>query len=207
MWYSRHQLLILVLGAGMASALPAQGRRAPDRQGAGTAGRMADRPGMDSARLAAAMARRADGGGSPAALILLQRQRLGLTDDQVNRLETLKTSFAANTTEPAELAQLREDLAVASRGEANIEAARTAMARINALTTSALVVRLEAHNQARAVLNGDQQVQFDALQARRPAMGRGVGLGGADGAGVRGRGGRGGTAAAGTRKPPLSVPQ
>lgn len=195
MRFSKHYLLALILGAGMATTLPAQAaRRGGARQNVDSlrAQRGAGRVGMDSTRLATAMARRADGAGSPAALILSQREKLGLTDDQVNRLETLKASFAATEPQPAALVALRQELAEASKGEANIAAARTAMNKINEANTNAMIARLEARNQARAVLNADQQAQFDAQEARRPAAGMmmgGMGFGGPGGPG--GRGGRG----------------
>lgn len=194
MRFSKHHLLALILGAGMATALPAQAaRRGAGRQGMDSlrAQRGAGRPLMDSARVAGAMARRAQGGGSPAAMILSQREKLGLTDDQVNRLETLKAAFAATEPNQADQIKLRQDLAAASKGEANISAARAAMNKINEANTNALVARLEAHNAARAVLNADQQAQFDAAEARRPMGGMMMGMGG-PGGGPPGAGGRGG---------------
>lgn len=193
MRFSRHQLLMLVLGAGMATTLPAQVRRPGGRANMDSlrAARGAGRQGGDTARMNAAMARRADGGGSPAAMILSQREKLGLTDDQVNRLETLKAAFVSAEPAPADLMKLRQDLAAASQGEANISAARAAMNKINEATTNALVARLEAHNKARAVLNADQQAQFDAAEMRRPMAGMMMGMGG-PGGGPPGAGGRGG---------------
>lgn len=195
MRFSKHHLLALILGAGMATALPAQAaRRGAGRQGMDSlrAQRGAGRPLMDSARVAGAMARRAQGGGSPAAMILSQREKLGLTDDQVNRLETLKSSFAATEPAPATLITLRQELAEASKGEANIAAARAAMNKINEANANAMIARLEARNQARAVLNADQQAQFDATESNRPMAGLMGGMGGPGGPGAPGgRGGRG----------------
>lgn len=206
MRFTKHQLLALILGAGMTTTLPAQvARRAGGKQLDSTrvAARVAKRgdstvlgqrlarAGMDTARLAEAMARRAEGN-SPAGQILLQREKLGLTDDQVARLEALKTSFVSKEMPQADMAKLREELAVASRGEANIPAARAALKKINDAQDEVVLARLDAHNKARAVLNADQQATFDAAEARRPAMmmgGAGFG-GGAIMAG--GRGGRGG---------------
>jgi len=180
MRFTRHQLLALVLGAGMATALPAQGRVA----GARGAGRQ-----MDSTRLAqfqnrdttqrAAMRERLAEASTPAGMILQMRERLGLTDDQVNRLETLKSTFV----EPSqtELTKLREELATVSKGEVNLPVARAAMNKLNDATTNVMLARLDARNQARAVLNGDQQVQFDALEARRPQFLQGGGMMGAGG--------------------------
>ena len=192
MRFSKHQLLALILGAGMAATLPAQSaRRGGARAGTDSlrAQRGAGRMVMDSNRVAAAMARRAEGAGSPAAMILSQRQKLGLTDDQVNRLETLKSTFAATEPAPDAMAALRQELAAASKGEANLAAARAAMNKINEANTNAVLARLDAHNQARAVLNADQQVQFDAMESRRPMGGMGMAMGGPGGPG--GRGGRG----------------
>ncbi len=216
MRFTKHQLLALILGAGMAATLPAQvTRRANGKQldssrvaaraakrgdSTGTAQRFGARPGLDSARIADAMARRAEGN-SPAAQMLSQREKLGLTDDQVARLESLKASFATKQMAAADMAKLRDELSVASRGEANISAARTALSKINAAQDEVVIARLEAHNAARAVLNADQQVAFDAAEARRPAMmggGFGGGMGGGRGgmgpgtAGGRGGRGRGG---------------
>ncbi|MEO7996795.1 MAG: Spy/CpxP family protein refolding chaperone [Gemmatimonadaceae bacterium] len=207
MRFSRHQLLALVLGAGMATTLPAQqARRAGARQNVDSvrAARMAARQGSDTGRLVAALAaRRADGGGSPAAMILNQREKLGLTDDQVNRLETLKASFVASEPAQADMLKLRQELATASQGEANIPAARAAMNKINEASTSAMVARLEAHNRARSVLNADQQAQFDQMEARRPMAGMMMGMGGAGGRAGDGAGGRGGRGRGG---PPPTIP-
>ena len=162
MRFTRHQLLALVLGAGMATALPAQGRVA----GARGAGRQ-----MDSTRLAqfqnrdttqrAAMRERLAEASTPAGMILQMRERLGLTDDQVNRLETLKSTFV----EPSqtELTKLREELATVSKGEVNLPVARAAMNKLNDATTNVMLARLDARNQARAVLNGDQPVSYTHL--------------------------------------------
>ena len=222
MRFSKHQLLALIFGAGMATTLPAQvTRRANGKQidssrvaarGAKRADttlmaqRMAARSGVDTARMAEAMARRA-AGASPAGQILVQREKLGLTDDQVARLEALKTSFASKEMPPADMAKLREELASASRGEANLSAARAALNKINEAQNEVVLTRLKAHNEARAVLNADQQATFDAAEARRPAavMMGGVGFARGEGAAIGGgRGGRGagggaGGAAAGGR--------
>jgi Spy/CpxP family protein refolding chaperone len=215
MRFTRHQLLALILGAGMTTTLQAQGaRRAGGRQidSARVAERLANRgagrPMVDSARMAEMAARRVEGN-SPAGQILAQREKLGLTDDQVNRLEALKTSFASKEIAPAEMQKLREELATASRGEANIEAARTALAKMSAAQNEVVIARLVAHNEARAVLNGDQQAQLDAAEARRPgAMMGAAGFGGPGGPG--GRGGPGGPGGAGGRgrggPPPAPVP-
>ncbi|MEO7362771.1 MAG: hypothetical protein ABI120_20735, partial [Gemmatimonadaceae bacterium] len=183
MRFTQHQLLALILGAGMASALPAQSaRRAAGKQtdSSRVAARVAKRAdttmaqrvgarlGMDSAQMAQALARRAEGN-SPAAQILGQREKLGLTDDQVARLETLKAAFATKELPAADMAKLREELTMASRGESNIPAARVALGKINAAQDEVIIARLEAHKLARAVLNADQQVTLDAAEARRPA--------------------------------------
>ncbi|MEP6834991.1 MAG: Spy/CpxP family protein refolding chaperone [Gemmatimonas sp.] len=210
MRFTKHQLLALILGAGMASTLPAQvaARRANGKQLDSTrvAARLAKRSdttvatqrlggrlGMDSSQVAEALARRA-AGNSPAAQILAQREKLGLTDDQVARLEALKTAFTSKEMAPADMAKLRDDLAVASRGEVNLNTARAALKKINDAQDDVVIARLEAQNQARAVLNADQQLTFDTAEARRPAammMGGGFG-GGAMGGGRGGRGGAGG---------------
>lgn len=200
MRFTRHQLLALVLGAGMATVLPAQGRvgggvrggRQMDtlrggRQMDSVRARRLER--MDTAQLAKARERLA-ANATPAGMILNLRERLGLTDDQVNRLETLKAAYV----EPgqAELPKLREELASASKGEADLKAVRAAMNKINEATTNALVARLDARNKARAVLNADQQVKFDDFEARRPMQEAGMIR-----AGVMGRGARGGEPPAG----------
>lgn len=209
MRFSRHQLLALILGAGMATALPAQAR--VGGRGAGARGgvrqdsaRVANRPPRDSAQMVA-MRERIREGASPAGAILQLRERLGLTDDQVNRLETLKSTWVEPT--PGDMAKLREELANASKGEANLTAVRAALGKINEASTNAVIARLDARNKARAVLNADQQVQFDALEARRPlqggAMGVAFGRGGEPGGAMIRRGGRGGPP--GTPPPPPPV--
>lgn len=225
MRYTKHQLLALILGAGMAATLPAQvtrkangkqidstrvaARMAKRGDTTGMAQRFGARLGLDSARVAEAVARRAEGN-SPAAQILGQREKLGLTDDQVARLEALKALFATKELAAADMAKLREELTRASRGEANISAARAALSKINAAQDEVIIARLEAHNLARAVLNADQQVTFDAVEARRPSAMMGGAFGGMGG-------GRGGdwAGAAGARRagghgrggpPPAAIP-
>ena len=196
MRYTKHQLLALILGAGMAATLPAQNaRRANGKQ-------------LDSTRVAAALARRAEGN-APAAQILSQRETLGLTDDQVARLEALRTSFATKEPAAPDIAKFRAELTLASRGEANIPAARAALSKINAAQDEVVIARLEAHNLARAVLNADQQVTFDSAEARRSAdrmrgaFGRGMD-GGRGGAGAPDSRGPGGFARG--RSTPVTIP-
>ncbi len=211
MRYTKHRLLALIFGLGMASTLPAQVvRRANGKQQDSsrvaarvakrgdttmTAQRLGARMGMDTARIAQAMARRAEGN-SPAGQILAQREKLGLTDDQVARLESLKASFAPKELAPADMTALREELNAASRGQVNLSAARVALNKISDAQNEAVLARLEAHNVARDVLNADQQVMLDAAEAKRPGMLMGGGFG-AMGGGRGGRGGFGGPPGAG----------
>lgn len=129
-------------------------------------------------------------GASPAALLLGARADLGLTDEQVGRLERLATAQNATLTgSPGDVLRARADLADAMKGEGDAAALKRAMDRLHQLRSDRALARLKARQDARAILTADQRAKADAM---RNAMRRGGGMRGGM-RGMRGmRGGRGG---------------
>ena len=195
MRFSRHQLLALVLGAGMTSALPAQNRTPPARP----------RPGAAGARGGAGAAMRRPPG--PAAMMINDKDQLGLTDDQVAQLQAMEMANASAPMPLGDLLQIRRELQTASAGEANLDAVRAAMDKMGKLQSDMLVARLDARNKARAILSADQQVKFDALEASQPLQLQGLGgaLGAPNSAGA-GRGGAGARLQRQGAPPPSPIP-
>lgn len=135
-------------------------------------------------------------GTSPAAVLLTARGPLGLTDEQVARLERLAAAQSATLTgSPGDPLRARADLVDAMRGEGDAAALKRAMDRLHQLRTERALARLKARQEARAILTADQRAKADAMRgamrANRGAMRRG------------GRGGRwGGRGRPGMAQPP-----
>lgn len=123
-----------------------------------------DRPAPTRARAARAMA----GAGVPAANLLRLRGALGLSADQVSRLEALAAQQRTELRPPtAELLRARADLVDATSGEIDVDAARSALERMARLRTDATVARLRAQQAARDVLTPEQRSRLDALAPAR----------------------------------------
>jgi Spy/CpxP family protein refolding chaperone len=120
-------------------------------------------------------------GGAPAGMILGQRERLQLTDEQVRRLEALATTQreALRPNEPAAM-RARADLMEAMQRD-NIEGARTALDRISRLRNDQVIAQMRARKEARDVLTAEQRTRLDdtrggAMRRMRPAAGPGRGF-------------------------------
>lgn len=133
-------------------------------------------------------------------MLLRQRDRLGLTADQITKLEALQATPQPQVNS-ADLLRARADLMDATRGDANPEKARAAMDRMAKLRTDVAVARLKARQEARNVLTPTQKAKVDAMAQRMKGRMRGAmmqrmrgGQRGGQRAGQRGdqRGGPGG---------------
>ena len=170
----------------------ARGGRGPDARGPG-----ARSPG----------ARRGEGRLHPAAMVLRARTQLGLTAEQVTRLEAMQ-----NTPRPrvnrAELMRARASLLDATQGDGNLTEARAALDKLSRVRHEPLLAMMKMRQEVRAVLTPAQQRMVDNVtQQRRNEMRvarrRGMGTGGMRPGGMRpggmplggmrrgGRGGRG----------------
>ncbi len=114
---------------------------------------------------AAARNNAAQRGRSPAASILAQREYLKLTDDQVNRLNTVATSESPGMNEP-ELLRARADLIEATKRNINLSAARAALDKMSRVTNERTIAALKLKQDARNVLTAEQIAQLDARQSR-----------------------------------------
>ena len=106
---------------------------------------------------------------NPAASILAQRDFLKLSDDQVNRLNTLSASELPGINEP-ELLRARADLLEATKGNINMSAARVALDKISRVTNDKTLAELKVRQDARNILTAEQRTQ---LEARQSGVGRG----------------------------------
>jgi Spy/CpxP family protein refolding chaperone len=160
----------------MRGAPGAPGRPSPDmmpgmmpRMREGVGPDMQGMQGMQGAR------GRQGGPGMPAAGLIGMRQQLGLTDDQVRRLEALRSNMGAPRNE-AEMMRAQADLMEATRGDVNMNAARAALERINRIRVDEELAALKARQDIRNVLTAEQKSRLDAMrQNGREAMGQGRG--------------------------------
>ncbi len=122
-------------------------------------------------------------GRTPAAMLLRGRTALGLSAEQVTRLEALAASQATTLVPPTAAAlRARADLIDATRGDGDLSAARRAMERMQQLRLEMMLARLKARQEARALLSAEQKTKLVALEQER--RGRGIRAGrGARGAG------------------------
>jgi Spy/CpxP family protein refolding chaperone len=147
----------------------------------------APRPRMEAGRPAGPGMMRGDmgpgprAGGPPARMILGQRERLQLTEEQVRRLEALAATQreALRPNEPAML-RVRADLMEAMQRD-NIEGARTALDRLSRIRNDQVIAQMRARKEARDVLTAEQRTRLDdmragAMRQMRPAAGPGRGM-------------------------------
>jgi Spy/CpxP family protein refolding chaperone len=151
-------------------------------------------------------------GGGPADQLLRMRTQLELTDDQVVKLETLR-SAPRPTLNQADMLRAQADLMDATKGDVNTEKARAAFDRMARLRTDMQVAQLKSRQDVRNVLTPAQRSKVDAfttnMRARRGgAMGRNAMRRDAirrDA--MRGKGGRGrGNQMRGGRRPEMRGP-
>lgn len=143
--------------------------------------------------------------GNPAQRLLGLRTQLGLTSDQVSRLQALGKSQGGEL-EPrsADRLRARADLLDATR-KGDLDAAHAALDRLAKMRSDAMFTRLKAGKDAQAVLTADQKAKLQqfrgaARRQMRARAGRGMRRGGMAGGrgfarrgapGFRMRGGQG----------------
>lgn len=109
----------------------------------------------------------------PAGALLAARTQLGLTEEQVRRLEALATQQAAGLApNPGDMLRARADLLDAMKGEGDAAALKRAMDKAHQLRTERALAMLKARQEARAILTADQRSRADALRAARRGMAR-----------------------------------
>lgn len=158
----------------------AQSRRdtsqAPRTPDAGARARQGALPGMPQ-RPARGMSARVGGpsqgpavrgmrqGGNPAAQMLRLRQQLGLSDEQVQKLETLAKADVPRAN-AADALRARADLMEAMQGDGNLSGARAALDKMSRLRNEQVVATLKQRQDARAVLTADQRRIVDNTRQR-----------------------------------------
>ena len=104
-------------------------------------------------------------GGNPAAQMLRLRQQLGLSEEQVQKLETLAKADAPRGN-AADALRARADLMEAMQGDGNLSAARAALDKMSRLRNEQVVAGLKQRQDARAVLTADQRRIVDNARQR-----------------------------------------
>jgi len=112
------------------------------------------------------------------AMLIRQRERLGLTDAEVQRLEQIAAATRqAMRRYMADLMRAHADLLEATGGDIQLEAARAALDRMARLHTEIAMAQLRAARDARQVLSPEQRARLEALgepmehsPARPPGM-------------------------------------
>lgn len=143
---------------------PAAAGRAQDRPSANRANQMRGPQGRGM-MAGGARSGMGQGFGNPAQALLRMRTSLGLTDDQVKRLEALAASAKPKSTE-ADMLRARADMVEAMQGDGNLAAARTAMDRMNKIRTDRAIAQLKLRQDAQAVLTPEQKAKVGELRPR-----------------------------------------
>jgi hypothetical protein len=126
-------------------------------------------------------------------MLLGLRAQLGLTDDQVKRLEALRDA-APPKPNTADMLRARADLMEATQGDGNLTAARAALDKMSRLRTEQMLTGLKARQDARAVLTSAQKTKLDGMRqqlasrARKAIRNRAMGSRRTGGPAFRGRG-------------------
>lgn len=157
---ARGTALAVVLAA-MAMTTAAGAQQTTTRRGAANTRARASM--TDSARTRVMRPQVAARSGSPAAQLLRLRSSLNLSDEQVQRLETLQKAGSPSLNR-ADMLRAQADLLEATRGEVNLAAARKAMDRMSSLRNDQAIAALKARQDARAVLTPDQKARYDNLR-------------------------------------------
>lgn len=180
---------------GMSVTAQAQGGLGRGRGGMGRPGAVrpgtppAPNPAANPAAQPPAPRPRVTGWG-PAAMLLRQRERLQLTDEQVKRLEALANAPRPRRT-GSDGMRARADLMDAMQGEGNLTAAKAAMDRMAALRTAQALEGMKRMQEARAVLTPAQRGMLQEARRGMAAQRMRGARGGRGGRGMMG-GGRGG---------------
>jgi Spy/CpxP family protein refolding chaperone len=122
------------------------------------------------------------------------KARLNLTDDQVKKIEALRTAQASKPSRQPDVLRAQADLMQAMQGPGDLAAARKALDRLNAVRTDAMMARLEQRQALLGILTPEQRTQFAAMRGMLGDRGmrRGRGMGGGRGMERSLGGGRGG---------------
>lgn len=127
-------------------------------------------------------------GGGPVDQLLRMRTQLELTDDQVAKLEGLR-SAPRPTLNQADMLRAQADLMDATKGDVNTEKARAAFDKMARLRTDMQVAQLKSRQDVRNVLTPAQRSKVDAFTTNmRARRGDGMRRDAMRGAGNRGRG-------------------
>ncbi|AMW05861.1 hypothetical protein GEMMAAP_15815 [Gemmatimonas phototrophica] len=154
-------LAATLVGLAFVSPLQAQGAtgapgpRPRDGQGAPMGGRRAGGP-----------EGRPEGRGNPAAMLLRMRSQLELTDEQVQKLQSLQNS-AAPKINAADQLRARADLMEAMQGDGNMSKARAALDRMSAMRNERMIAGLKQRQEVRGVLTASQKTKLDNWQQQR----------------------------------------
>lgn len=172
-------LSALVIGTTIATTLDAQTGQRPPRDSAPRAG--VQQPGIRREMIEERVirgrtpdargpegrgprgAQRRPGRGNPAAMLLGLRAQLGLSDEQVKRLEALRDAPLPKPN-TAEMLRSRADLLEATQGDGNLTAARAALDKMSRLRTEQALAGLKARQDARAVLTPAQKTKLDGMR-------------------------------------------
>jgi Spy/CpxP family protein refolding chaperone len=119
------------------------------------------------------------------------RTQLELTDEQVKKLQALRSTQAAKPSREPDLLRARADLMQAMQGTGDLAAARKAIERMNALRTDGMMSRLEQRQAMLGILTSEQRTKLSTM--RRMRGGRGMRMyGGREWRGMGPMGRRGG---------------
>ncbi|MBI3790580.1 MAG: Spy/CpxP family protein refolding chaperone [Gemmatimonadetes bacterium] len=159
----------------------ARGPRMPGGMGPGMMGGGMMGPGMMM---------RGPMGGPPAAMLARMKTPLGLSDEQVKRLETLaaqqRTALEPNV---GAMLRARADLADARKGEGDLAATRRALEKMAALRIDGTIAHLKAMQETRAVLTAEQREKLVAFRGAMRGRMRGMRGGPGGPMGMHGPGG------------------
>lgn len=150
------------------------------------------------ARRAGPRGPRSGPGGSPVDNLLRMRTQLELTDEQVTKLEALRTA-PRPTLNQADMLRAQADLMDATKGDVNTEKARAAFDKMARLRTDMQVAQLKSRQDVRNVLTPAQRSKMDAFTTN---------MRGRRGDAMRGGGnrGRGNQIRGGGRRPQMRGP-
>lgn len=171
---SRSYALVLAMSAFVPSLLASQApptqRPAPRPRAAVSpapraagAAKVQSGPGVRGGGPAARAGRGGRGGGHPAAMLLRARQQLGLTDDQVKRLEALASAPAPKSS-ASDRMRAQADLLDATQGDGNMAGARAALDKLSRVRNDQLLARIKTQQDVRAVLTPVQRTKVDNVR-------------------------------------------
>jgi Spy/CpxP family protein refolding chaperone len=111
-------------------------------------------------------------------LMLRQRQQLGLSDDQVTKLRGLRSSFEKETI------RTRADIRIAEldldelldQNQVDLAKAEAVVRKEEGLRTNLRLARINAIEQAKALLTPEQRQRLQRLVDAMPGMGSGPGM-------------------------------